>query len=136
MEKSTKKLLAIFLVGIAGLIITISIGIGTGAIESYENTKEFQIGKEFNAVELNIQKAEIEVVAAQNEYSVEAYTKAWSSGKLELDAMVQIKIEEGVLKISEIAPPSKFLGFFPQPYELQLKLSVPKEVYENMVDIL
>lgn len=132
MKKPTKKLRIIFLIGIAGLIITVSIGMGTGSIMSYENTKEYQIGAGFNAVELNIQKAQIDVVAAQNEYLVEAYTKAWSSGKLDLDAMVKIKIEDKVLKITEIAPPSEFLGLFPQPYELKLKLYVPKEVYKDL----
>ena len=125
MKKRNRVLWILLGTGAVGLALTAGIAIGTGEIGSKDAAKTYAAGGPVEAVELAVHEAQVRVIETTGASSVSASAKAWLTGEMDLDAMVEVELENGVLKITETPLPREFFGVFPQPYELHLTLHVP-----------
>ena len=125
MSRRNRVLWILLGVGAVGLALTAGIALGTGAIGSKEAAKTYAAGGPVEAVELFVHGAQVSVIETTGASSVSANAKAWLTGEMDLCAMVDVKLEDGVLTVTETPLPPVFFGVFPQPYELHLTLHVP-----------
>lgn len=127
-SKSYKVLLWGLIIGLVGMAVTIGITIATDKLMSRETEAVFEVGEAFESVALDTGAAEVSFVPTDAEYRVEAYIKAWRPEPIDLDEIVSVAVNDGVLTITETPFPSDFFGVFPQPYELKLTVYAPEGV--------
>ena len=132
MKTKTKVLFILFAVSIAGIAATVGFTIGSGALMSREAEKSYAVSEPFDMVTMDTVLAQVEVLSAESgEPHVEAYAKAWLPAEIDMDELVSVTVENGALVITETPFPDEFLGVFPQPYELILRVYVPQDVYDQ-----
>jgi len=132
MKKRNKVLWIIFGAGAVGLALTIGIGLWAGMIGSKDDTKVYGIDQPFEAVQLDTHKAQVSYEAAEGQSSLEASVNVWLSGEMQMDELVEIEVQNGVLIVTETPFAPEFFGVFPQPYELNLTLRAPQSVIDEM----
>lgn len=131
MKKSVKILLALCILGVIGLAVTGAMLMGTGKLMSYEATKDYEINVPIQKIELNTVKAQVSFVPENERCKVVSYAKAWLPGPINMDSVLNVTVEGGVLIVTEKAFPKTFFGLFPQPYEMILTLHVPKAAWDS-----
>lgn len=130
MKKTTKILLVLLAVGIAGVAITMGVAISTDMLMSREDTQVYAVSEPFDKLELSA-NAPVELLVAE-QASIEVFAKAWLPQPINVQAFVDVRVHNGVLKIDEVPPAPKFFGFFPQPYELKITLRLPQHTYDTV----
>lgn len=127
MSKKSKLLWVGFALGIIGIIATISIAIGTGAIMSREASKTYYFDKPFETLALPEYpgNSPSNVAIMQGDYKVEAYVKAWRPEQIDIDKLLNVEVRDGILYITMNKFPDDFFGMFPQPYELDITVYTP-----------
>ena len=132
MKTKTKVLLILFAVSLVGIAATIGFTIGSGTLTSREAEKSYAVSEPFDTVTLDTVLAQAEVLPAESgEPHVEAYAKAWLPAEIDMDELLGVTVENGALVITETPFPDEFLGVFPQPYALILRIYVPQDVYDQ-----
>lgn len=132
MKKSTKRLLILFGIGVVGLALTISIIMGTGTLSHREAAKIYEIDESFDTVQLNTVHAQVSFAETEDQSRLETSGTAWMGEDFDMENLIQVKVENNVLTISEQPFESNFFGMFPQPYELKITLSAPKDVIDKI----
>lgn len=127
MKKTTKVLVLLLLIGIGGTAIMMGFIVGTGHLMSHEAAKEYAVEETFSELKLDMAAAQINIIPSEKAY-VTAYAKAWLPNPIDMNDVVDVRVENGVLTVTETPFPSTFLGVFPQPYELILTIYMPQEV--------
>ncbi len=130
MKKSTKVLRLLLLIGIGGTAIMMGFIMGTGQLMSHEATKDFEVDETFDELKLDTAAAQVTVMPSEQAH-VTAYAKAWLQKPIDMEDVVDVRVENGVLRITETPFPNKFFGVFPQPYELILTIYMPREIYDT-----
>lgn len=131
MKTKTKVLLILLAVGVAGIAATMGVILGSDTLMSREAEKTVAVTEPFDSVRLDTVLAQAEVLPSDADgVRVEAYAKAWLSHEIDMDGLVSVAVEDGVLVVTETPFPAEFMGMFPQPYELKLRVYVPQNVYE------
>lgn len=132
MKKKTKALWILLAVGIAGIAATMGYLFGSGALMSREAVKTYEISELYNTLQLKTSLAQVSVLPEQTgETRVEAYVKAWLPDEIDMDDVVSVSVKDGALTVTETPFPSEFLGVFPQPYEMNLRVYLPQDIYER-----
>lgn len=129
MRKSTKTLIILMIVGAVGLAVMLGAIVGTGALYSRETARTYEFDNSPAAVMMDLVQAQVDLIPS-DEIRVEAYVKAWRPGEIDMDDVLAVQMEGGVLEIEEKGFPSDFLGFFPQPYEMKLTIYAPQAVLD------
>lgn len=129
MKKSTKILLILMLIGIGGTAIVFGYIMGSGQLMSHEDTQDYAVNESFEELQLDTVAAQIDMIPSEQVH-VTAYAKAWLPEPVNMDNVVDVRVENGILTITETPFPSTFFGVFPQPYELKLTLHMPREICE------
>ncbi len=130
MKKSTKTLIILVIVGAMGLAVILGAIVGAGVLYSRETARTYEFDETPAAMTLDLRQAQVEI-APSDECRVEAYVKAWRTGEIDMDGVLTVRMEGGVLKIEEKGFPSDFLGLFPQPYEMKLTIYAPQAVLDT-----
>lgn len=130
MKKSTKVLFILLLIGISGTAIMMGIIMGTGQLMSHEATKDYAAYETFSKLKLDATAAQITVIPSEQAH-VTAYAKAWLTRPIDMNDMVSVNVENGVLTVTEKSFPPTFFGVFPQPYELKLTIYMPREICDT-----
>ena len=127
MKKTTKVLVLLLLIGIGGTAIMMGFIVGTGHLMSHEAAKEYAVEETFSELKLDMAAAQINIIPSEKAH-VTAYAKAWLPKPIDMNDVVDVRVENGVLTVTETPFPSTFLGVFPQPYELILTIYMPREI--------
>ncbi len=135
MKKSAKILLIMFVIGICGTAVMMGYIMGSGRLMSHEATKDYAVDEPFSALELNTVAAQVTVVPSE-ETHVQAYAKAWLPGPVNMDDVVDVRVEHGTLIVTETPFPAEFFGIFPQPYEMKLSVYMPEAMCEAVKEDL
>ena len=132
MKTKTKVLLILLAVGIVGIAATMGYMLGSGTLMSREAVKTIEVSEPYDTVQFDTVLAYAYVQPSENgKTRVETYAKAWLSEEIDMDSIIRVDVVDGVLTVTETAFPDEFLGVFPQPYELQLYVYLPQEIYEQ-----
>jgi hypothetical protein len=131
MKKSTKLFIILLITGAAGLALMMIAAVASGAIYSREASESYTFDETQEAITLHIDQARVEL-APSDECCVEAYVKAWRPDEIDLDSVLAVRMEGGVLKVEETGFPADFLGLFPQPYEMKLTIYAPQAVLDTV----
>lgn len=127
MKKTTKRLVALLLTGLCGIAVTAGYIIGSGQLASREARKEYAVSEPFETVRLETCAARVRFVPSQ-QTRVAAYVKAWLPAPVDMDERVDVRVEDGVLTVTETPFEPAFIGVFPQPYEMQITVWMPREI--------
>ncbi len=130
MKKMTKLLLILFIVGLCGAAVTMGYIMGSGELMSHEATKDYAVDEPFGKLQLETVAAQVTVVPSETAH-VEAYAKAWLPGPVNMDDVVDVRVRDGVLTVTETPFPAEFFGMFPQPYEMRLTIYMPQELCDT-----
>jgi len=130
MKTSSKVILILLIIGIAGTAITSGYIMGSGQLMARQATQEYEIGETFSNLELDTVNAKINIVPSESSY-VTAYANVWLPQPVQMDNVVNVSVEDGTLHVTETPFPSTFFGVFPQPYELIITLYMPLEICED-----
>ncbi len=132
MKTKTKVLLILFAVSIAGIATTMGIIMGSSTLMSRGAEKTYAITAPFDTMEFDTVLGQVTVLPAEDgEARVEASAKAWLPEEIDMDEHIRVDVADGVLTVTETPFPDEFLGVFPQPYEMILRVYVPQYVYEQ-----
>jgi len=131
MKKSKKILLILLITGALGLAAMGGVVIGTGALYSRETTKSYTFDEIPAEIQLETVRAQVSLVPS-DECRVEAYVKAWRPSEINMDDVLSVQMEDGILTVTEISFPNDFFGFFPQPYEMKLTIYAPQPVLDTL----
>lgn len=135
MKKLTKTLLVLMLIGIGGVTVMMAFIMGSGTLMSREAQNDYAVEQDFSDVKMDTVMAQVTVEPSEQTH-VTAYAKAWLSAPIDMDAIVDVSVKDGVLRVKESPFPDEFFGIFPQPYELKLTLYLPQEIYDAVSDDL
>lgn len=127
MKKTAKVLVLLLLIGIGGTAIMMGFIVGTGHLMSHEAAKEYAVEETFSELKLDRVAAQINIMPSEKAH-VTAYAKAWLQKPIDMNDVVDVRVENGVLTVTETPFPSTFFGVFPQPYELILTIYMPREI--------
>ena len=130
MKKSTKLFIVLLIASAAGLAVMMIAAVAAGAIYSREASGSYTFDEMQAAITLHIKQAQVELEPS-DECRVEAYVKAWRPDKIDMDSVLAVRAEGGVLTIEEKGFPADFLGLFPQPYEMKLTIYAPQAVLDT-----
>lgn len=131
MKKLTKRVLILFIVGIAGMAIMFGIIYASGILISRDNTAVKNIDEQVELIDINVEKADVVFVPTENERRIEAYTKYWTGKEIDVWDIAIVETQDNVLMISEKQPEATFLGIFPQPYELKITIYAPQDMIDD-----
>ena len=132
MKTKTKVLLILLAVGVVGVAATMGYIMGSSTLISREAEKTYAVSEPFDTVKFHTVLGQVTVLPAEDgETRVEAYAKAWLPEEIDMDEHISVAVEDGVLVVTETPFPDEFLGVFPQPYEMILRVYVPQDVYEQ-----
>lgn len=131
MKKLTKISLIVFLIGIVGLIAMMGIMLGSGTFGPKVTEDVMVIREDINHIELRLDKASVELEES-DEIKIELYLNLWTDEDIEAGDAAVMTTEEGVLTITEQPPTNKFLGMFPQPYELKITIHAPAGMIDDI----
>lgn len=132
MRRTGKVFLILFFVGLLGVAVTLGVIVGTGMLRSYEGSKTYPIAAPVTSAKIEASHAQVLVVPTEGDYRVEAYAKAWLERPIDMDTVLSVSSENGVLTVTETPFPAEFLGLFPQPYELLVTLYLPREICDTL----
>ncbi len=132
MKRTGKVFLILFFIGLLGVVVSLGVIVGTGVIRSYEARKTYSIPEPLTSAQMKPYQAQVLVVPTEEDYRVEAYAKAWQEQPIDLDTVLSVSTENGVLTVTETPCPAEFLGLFPQPYELLVTLYLPQEICDTL----
>lgn len=132
MRKSTKLYLTVFFISLALTLATAGAFVLTGTVCHRESHESVALADaEYTDIVLGTSLATVELVPNDGgitEAAVNLY--AWRGADFHAAAHIALKVENGALVLTELPFPMDFLGFFPQPYAMDITLSVPQEIYE------
>lgn len=132
MRKSTKLYLTVFLISFALLIAMTGALVLTGTIYHRESHESIELNDAaYTDVELHLNSALITMEPndiGNTKANISLY--AWRGDDFNASEYVRLTVENGVLVLTELPFPMDFLGFFPQPYAMNITLSVPRAIYE------
>lgn len=131
MKKLTKISLIVFLIGIVGLIAMLGIILGSGILGSKDKEDVIVVSNDIQDIELELDKASVEVEES-DEIKIESYLNLWTDEDIEVGDVAVITTQQDVLTITETAPTNKFLGMFPQPYELKITIHAPADMIDDI----
>ena len=132
MRKSTKLYLFVFFTSLALTMATAGALVLTGTVCHRESHESVALADaEFSGIRLDTSLATVGL-APNDHGGIEAAIGlyAWRGADFHAAEHVSLAVENGVLVLTELPFPSDFLGFFPQPYAMDITLSVPREIYE------
>ena len=132
MKRFDKVLWLLLLVGLVGTIVTVGVVVGGHMLWQYEVTKEFPLQSPVTSAKLDTLGAAVELIPSDKDFRVEVYATAWLEKPLVLDDILSVRQQGGEVTITETAFPQRFLGMFPQPYGLNLKLYLPQQVCDTL----
>lgn len=132
MKRTGKVFLILFFVGLLGVVVSLGVIVGTGVIRSYEASKTYSIPEPFTSAQMKSYHAQVLVIPTEGDYRVEGYAKAWLDRPIDMDTVLSVSTEHGVLTVTETPFPAEFLGLFPQPYELLVTLYLPQEICDTL----
>lgn len=131
MNKSTKRILIVFIIGLLGFAASFGYILLQGPLASRDNAKVIEIGEEINTIELYTDIAHVELVES-DEKKIELQLNLWADEEI-LAQDVAVKTQEnGALTLTETAPQNKFFGLFKQPYEIFIKVYAPQSLLDNV----
>jgi hypothetical protein len=131
MKKTTKLFIIFLIIGVVGLAAMLGAVIGTGMMYSRETTKSYAFDEMPSAIKLETVHAQVSLVAS-DECRVEAYAKAWRPEEIDMDTLVNARMEGGELAVTEKPFANDFIGFFPQPYEMKLTVYAPQSLLDTL----
>ncbi len=132
MKIFTKVLLILLAVGILGTAVTMGYIMGSSTLISREAEKTYTVTTPFDTLKFHTVLGQVTVLPAEDgKTRVEASAKAWLPEDIDMDEHIRLDVQEGVLVVTETPFPDEFLGVFPQPYEMILRVYVPQDVYET-----
>lgn len=131
MKKLTKVSLIVFVIGIVGLIVTMGIMLASGTFGPKVTEDVVIISEDINNINLSIDRAIIDFEES-DKIKIELYLNLWTDEDIVAEDAVNIAAEEGVLTITEQPPINKFLGMFPQPYELKITIHAPADMIDSI----
>ena len=132
MKRTGKVFLILFFAGLLGVVVSLGAIVGTGVIRSYEASKTYSIPEPFISAQIKSYQAQILIVPAEGDFRVQGYAKAWLERPIDMDTVLSVSNENGVLTVTETPFPAEFLGLFPQPYELLVTLYLPQEICDTL----
>jgi len=132
MRKSTKFYLTVFLISFFLLITATGALVLTGTVYHRESHETVALADAaYTGIKLHTNLAVITIEPndfGNTNANIDLY--AWRSDDFNASDHVQLTVENGTLILTEVPFPMDFLGFFPQPYGMNITLSVPRSVYE------
>lgn len=132
MRKSTKLYLTVFLISLTLTAATAGAFVLTRTVYHHESHESVALaGAAYTDIVLNTSLATVELMpndGGNTEAAVNLY--AWRGADFHAAEHVTLTVENGALVLTELPFPMDFLGFFPQPYAMDITLSVPREIYE------
>ncbi len=132
MRKSTKLYLVTFLISLVLAMATAGALVLTGTIIHRESHESVALtDAEYTGILFNTSFATVVTEPSDSngtEAKIDLY--AWRGADFHAAGHVKLAVENGRLVLTELPFPNDFLGFFPQPYAMDIKLSVPREIYE------
>jgi hypothetical protein len=131
MKRSTKLFIALLVAGAVGLAVVTGAAVGTRMIYSREAAESYTFDEAPASVTLDMRQAQVETIPS-DECRVEAYVKAWRTDEIEMDTVLEVRMDGDALVIVEKAFPSDFLGCFPQPYEMKVTVYAPQAALDAM----
>ncbi len=132
MKRFDKVLWLLLLVGLVGTIVTVGVVVGGHMLWQYEVTKEFPLQSPVTSAKLDTLGAAVELIPSDKDFRVEVYATAWLEKPLVLDDILSVTQQGSEVTITQTAFPQRFLGMFPQPYGLNLKLYLPQQVCDTL----
>lgn len=127
MKKHGKLLLILLVIGFCGTAVMTGYIMGSGQLMSREDTKDYTVNQAFSGLQLDTVAAQVTVVPSEKAH-VQAYAKAWLPGPVIMDDVVDVRVTDGMLTVTETPFPAEFFGVFPQPYELKLTVYMPEDM--------
>jgi hypothetical protein len=134
MRKSTKLYLTVFLISFILLIAATGALVFTGTIYHRESHESISLADAaYTDVKLNTNLAVV-TIEPNNLGDTKANISlfAWRGKDFNAADYVQLTVENGTLILTEIPFPMDFFGFFPQPYGMNITLSVPQAIYDSL----
>ncbi|MEN6471542.1 MAG: hypothetical protein ABFC62_08760 [Clostridiaceae bacterium] len=132
MRKSTKLYLTVFFISLGLTMATAGAFVLTGTVYHHESHESVTlVGAEYTDIVLETSLASVEIVpkdGGATEAAVSLY--AWRGADFHAAEHVTLTVKNGALVLTELPFPMDFLGFFPQPYAMDITLSVPREIYK------
>ena len=128
MNRKVKLLLWGLILGFVGMAVAFGVIMGTGSLMSREAESVYTIDEPFETVVLDIGQADVSLVPTDGTSTVGASIKAWRPEPINIDTVIGVRVEGGVLTITETPFPNDFLGVFAQPYELKLTIRIPEDI--------
>ena len=132
MRKRTKFFLLLFLISFALTMAMAGALVLTGAVYHRESHETVALpDAQYENIAFDTSLASV-TVAPSDEGKTEAEVSvyAWRGEAFHAAEQVRLDIKDGVLTLTELPFPMDFLGFFPQPYAMNITLNVPLHVYE------
>ena len=133
MRKRTKFFLLLFLISFALTVAMAGALVLTGTVYHHESHEAVAlVDTQYEKIAFNTSLASVAVEPndeGETEAKVDVY--AWRGEDFHAAEQVHLEIKDGVLTLTELPFPMDFLGFFPQPYAMNITLSVPRHIYET-----
>ncbi len=131
MKKLTKRTLIIFGISAIGLAATIAVILGAGILKSADNDEVVMISEQVERISLDVDKASVTLIESE-ELKIESQLNLWADEQILASDVAIITSSGGVLTITETPPGGKFLGIFPQPYELKITIHAPRGMVDDI----
>jgi hypothetical protein len=121
MKRIDKVLWLLLLVGLVGAAVTCGVIVGDHTLQ-----------EPITAAVLDIRGASVELIPSQSDFRVEAHASAWLEQSFAMGQILSVTQTDGVLTVTQTPFPQRFLGMFPQPYALDIKLYLPQQVCDAL----
>lgn len=132
MKRIDKVLWLLLLIGLVGAAVTCGVVVGDKILWQYDENKVYTLQEPITAAELNMRGAFVEVIPSQSDFRVEVHASAWLEQSFAMEQILTVTQTDDVLIVTQTPFPQRFLGMFPQPYALDIKLYLPQQVCDEI----
>ena len=128
MKRIDKVLWLSLLVGLVGAAVTCGVIVGDHMLWQYDQSTVYPLQEPITAAGFDMRGASVELIPSQSDFRVEAHASAWLEQNFAMEQILSVTQKDGVLTVTQTPFPQRFLGMFPQPYALDIKLYLPQQV--------
>ena len=128
MKRLDKMLWIFLLVGLVGAAVTCGVIVGDKMLWQYDQNAVYSVEEPITTVVLDIPGAAVELIPSETNFRVEAHASAWLEQSFDMEQILTVTQTNDVLTLAQTPFPQRFLGMFPQPYALDIKLYLPQRV--------
>lgn len=128
MKRFDKVLCLLLLIGLVGAAVTCGVIVGDKMLWQYDQNKAYPLQEPITTVVLDIPGSAVELIPSETDFRVEAHASAWLEQSFDMEQILTVTQADDVLTLTQTPFPQRFLGMFPQPYALDIKLYLPQQV--------